>query len=71
MPCYDPRDADDAAENAKRVDQLTDLLCMAGRAHMTGEPVPLEVLRWWKEHQTRDDGRGCPWGRNNLSKPHP
>lgn len=59
MPCYDPRD--DPINLSRDIDQLTDLLCKAGRAYVNNLPMPQEVLEWWREHRKDDEARGEKW----------
>lgn len=48
-------------ERKKRLDELTDLLCKAGRARYNKTKIPKEVLQWWDEHCKIDRARGEPW----------
>lgn len=75
MPCYDSRDDirtvyekghDPAAQRRadelkRRLDEVTDLLCKAGRARYNGTKIPAAVLKWWDDHCKIDKSRGEPW----------
>ena len=70
MPCYDPRDhisqdvrneSNRADELSTRCNELTNLLCMAGRAQFRGEPIPQEVMKYWIEHMRMDEANGRSW----------
>ena len=61
MPCYDPRSHEQDSHSRAELDRVTDLLCKAGRACYSGEPIPYDVLEWWKEHAKLDERRGEPW----------
>lgn len=64
MPCFDPRDPSTPEliiNLEKRCDQLTDLLCKAGRAAYAKQPPPMEVEAWWAQHCSWDESRGESW----------
>jgi hypothetical protein len=75
MPCYDPRDdtrvvyekghdpqyREEAKRLSQRCQELTNLLCMAGRARHNKTEIPPEVLNWWEDHCKRDRKKGEPW----------
>lgn len=71
MPCSDPRErigwsdvekAEVAASAlAVRLDQVTELLCQAGRAYNNGQIPPVEVRACWQEHRASDARCGRPW----------
>lgn len=75
MPCRDDRDSPlvvyreghDPCYHQKsqalqaRLDELTDLLCQAGRARHNKTEIPRAVLAWWDEHCKLDAARGEFW----------
>jgi hypothetical protein len=75
MPCHDPELADEnrAARSSLKESQseantlralcnsLTDLLCMAGRAHYAGLVPDAKVTQWWEQHAEMDRCRGEAW----------
>lgn len=63
MPCYEQRSREDDGYTQYRLDRVTDLLCQAGRACYSGEPIPEAVLKWWKTHEESDARRGEPWNK--------
>ncbi len=75
MPCSDSRDnvtiryekgvdpayQHEAQRLSKRCQELTQLLCKAGRAKYGRTDIPPEVLNWWQEHCKLDRAHGEPW----------
>jgi len=75
MPCFDDRDAirveyrdghdpamqREAQRLKKKVDELTNLLCLTGRARKNRTNIPKAVLDWWDDHCKYDNARGEPW----------
>jgi hypothetical protein len=77
MPCRDARDDEysrvvyekghdpyykaEADYLKKRCDDLTNLLCLAGRARYNKTNIPKEVIAWWDNHCKLDKSRGEPW----------
>lgn len=77
MPCHDGRDdvrietryvngvdpsyRAEAERLASRCNELTNLLCQAGRARANQTDIPVEVLAWWEEHCEIDRQHGEPW----------
>lgn len=63
MPCYDPRSSEDAAENKRRLDLATRLLCETcttlktqGYLNLFARDIP-GLLEWFDEHQRLDAER--------------
>lgn len=62
MPCYDPPDPRPGEISDRDIiNQLTALLCSAGRAYWSKKEMPQEVLIWWEHHCALDKNRGEPW----------
>lgn len=67
MPCHDhyPTRAEDTANEdllalKARLDHVTDLLCHAGHAYITGHPIPPSVQDWWAQHRKDDKAANTP-----------
>lgn len=75
MPCYDGRNnvrevivngvdphyKAEAERLSARCQEMTMLLCAAGRARYRKTEIPVEVLAWWDEHCKLDREHGEPW----------
>lgn len=63
MPCHDGREDADRRETQERLDRVTRLLCEAntlldaGHEARAGHFRSQEMLRWWREHQEKDQKR--------------
>ena len=47
-------DQDDCSDYKKDLDELTRLLCEAGKVYRKEQEPSKELLKWWKEHQKKD-----------------
>ena len=48
-------DYDDEAEVKRNLDELTRLLCEAGKVHRGEKSPSIELLQWWEEHRKKDE----------------
>jgi hypothetical protein len=61
QPGVDPRYRDEVLQLKAELDNVTALLCAAGRARKHKTDIPPEVLNWWDRHCHVDAVRGEPW----------
>lgn len=58
----DPTQAKEIKRLEARLDEVTRLLCLAGRYHYGIEDtLSAELEAWWKAHRKVDEGRGVEW----------
>lgn len=48
-----------------KLNNLTNLLCLVGRAIFSKQEIPLEVALWWGKHCELDKARGEPWDKES------
>lgn len=58
---YDPQAKKDIQELKAKLNRVTHLLCLTGRARYNKTNIPHEVITWWDGHCKLDKSRGQPW----------